>query len=41
MASAGKLKTKIAKTFPLAEAAQAQDYLSAGGVNGKVVLQVS
>lgn len=34
----GKIKPIIAKTFPLAEAAQAQDFVSAGGMNGKVVL---
>ena len=37
----GKIKPIIAKTFPLAEAAQAQDFVSAGGMNGKVVLEVS
>lgn len=36
----GKIKPIIAKTFPLAEAAQAQDFVSAGGMNGKVVLEV-
>ena len=36
----GKLRPIIAKTFRLEEAAQAQDFLSAGGVNGKVVLVV-
>ncbi|MDO3624741.1 NADP-dependent oxidoreductase [Mucilaginibacter sp. BT774] len=37
----GKLRPIVAKTFRLEEAAQAQDYLSAGGVNGKVVLLVA
>jgi NADPH:quinone reductase-like Zn-dependent oxidoreductase len=37
----GKIKVQIAETFKLEDAAQAQDLLSAGGVNGKVVLVVS
>lgn len=41
LAKAGKIKAHVSKTFPLEEAASAQDYLSAGGVNGKVVLVVS
>lgn len=36
----GKLRPIVAKTFTLEQAAQAQDYVSAGGVNGKVVLVV-
>jgi NADPH:quinone reductase-like Zn-dependent oxidoreductase len=36
----GKIKPIIAKTFPLVEAAQAQDFVSAGGMNGKVVLEM-
>lgn len=36
----GKLKPFVTKTFRLEEAAQAQDFVSAGGVNGKVVLMV-
>lgn len=36
----GKIKPIVAKTFPLAEAAQAQDFVSAGGMNGKVVLEM-
>ena len=36
----GKIKPIIAKIFPLAQAAQAQDFVSAGGMNGKVVLEV-
>ena len=38
---AGKFQTIVSKTFKLEEAALAQDYLTAGGVNGKVVLVVS
>jgi NADPH:quinone reductase-like Zn-dependent oxidoreductase len=37
----GKLRPIVAKTFPLEEAAQAQDFVSVGGVNGKVVLVVA
>jgi len=37
----GKLRPFVAKTFRLEEGAQAQDFLSAGGVNGKVVLVVN
>lgn len=36
----GKFSTIVAKTFKLEDAAIAQDFLSAGGVNGKVVLVV-
>jgi NADPH:quinone reductase-like Zn-dependent oxidoreductase len=36
----GKLRPIVAKILPLDEAAQAQDFVSAGGVNGKVVLVV-
>ena len=36
----GKLKAVVAKTFKLEEAAQAQDLVSAGGTNGKVVLTI-
>ena len=36
----GKIKTQIARTMKLEEAAQAQDLVSAGGLNGKVVLVV-
>lgn len=36
----GKLKPFVSKVFKLEEAAQAQDFLSAGGVNGKVVLKM-
>lgn len=37
----GKIKPVVTKTFPLEAAAQAQDFLAAGGVNGKVVLTVN
>jgi len=37
---AGKFKAIVSKTFKLEEAAIAQDFLSAGGVNGKVILVV-
>lgn len=37
----GKLRPIVSKTFRLEEAAQAQDFVSAGGVNGKVVLIVA
>lgn len=40
MIAEGKLKIRIAKVFPLEKAAQAQDLLSAGGVNGKIILKV-
>lgn len=36
----GKLKPFVTKTFRLEEAAQAQNFLLAGGVNGKVVLVI-
>lgn len=36
-----KLTPIVSKVFKLEEAAQAQEFLSAGGVNGKVVLSVS
>ena len=36
----GKIKTQIAKTMALDEAAAAQDIVSAGGIDGKVVLTV-
>lgn len=40
LVKAGMLKPFVTRTFKLEEAAQAQDFLSAGGVNGKVVLTV-
>lgn len=40
LVSEGKLKPLVSKTFKLEDAAQAQDFVSAGGVNGKVVLVV-
>jgi len=36
----GKLKPIVSKTFRLEDAAQAQDFVTAGSVNGKVVLVV-
>lgn len=41
LAQQGLLKPSISQTFQLADAAKAQDFVSAGGVNGKVVLLVS
>jgi len=38
---AGKLKPQIAQTMKLEEAAAAQDKVSGGGVNGKIVLEIS
>jgi len=37
----GKIKTQIAKIMKLEDAAQAQDLVSGGGLNGKVVLVVN
>ncbi|KGO86923.1 NADPH quinone reductase [Flavobacterium rivuli WB 3.3-2 = DSM 21788] len=37
---AGKFRPVVSKTFRLEEAASAQDFVTAGGVNGKVVLLV-
>ncbi|ASU33972.1 NADP-dependent oxidoreductase [Mucilaginibacter xinganensis] len=37
----GKIKNQIAKILKLEDAAEAQDLVSAGGLNGKVVLTVS
>lgn len=36
----GKVKTQIAKILKLEEAGKAQDLVAAGGINGKVVLEV-
>ena len=36
----GKIKTDIARTLTLEEAAEAQDLVTKGGVNGKIVLEV-
>jgi NADPH:quinone reductase-like Zn-dependent oxidoreductase len=36
----GKIKTHIAKTMKLKDAAKAQDLVSAGGLNGKIVLEI-
>ncbi len=41
LVAAGKLKPFVTKTYNLEEAAEAQDFVSAGGVNGKVVLKVN
>ncbi|MCE7039046.1 NADP-dependent oxidoreductase [Dyadobacter sp. CY312] len=38
--AAGKFRPIVSKTFKLEEAALAQDFLAAGGVNGKVILLV-
>lgn len=37
----GKIRPIIAQKFPLSQAAQAQDVVSAGGMNGKVVLEIN
>ena len=37
----GKIKTAISKVMKLEQAAQAQDLVSAGGVNGKIVLEIN
>lgn len=41
LVEAGKIKVHIARTMPLEDAAAAQDLISSGGVNGKIVLEVS
>lgn len=38
--AAGKLKVRVAETFPLQDAARAHDRLETGGVEGKLVLRV-
>ena len=40
LVEAGTIKPQIARTMKLEDAAQAQDMVSAGGVNGKIVLEV-
>jgi len=40
LVNAGKFKPVVAKTFKLEDAAEAQDFLTAGGINGKVILLV-
>lgn len=40
LVEAGKIKVQIAKTMKLENAAAAQDLVSSGGVNGKVILEV-
>jgi NADPH2:quinone reductase len=37
---AGKLKVKVAQTFALADAGQAQARLAAGGMIGKIALEI-
>jgi NADPH:quinone reductase-like Zn-dependent oxidoreductase len=37
---AGKFRPVVSRLFKLDKAADAQDFLTAGGVNGKVVLEV-
>ena len=37
----GKIKAQIARTLSLADAAQAQDLVTGGGINGKVVLETN
>ncbi len=37
----GKIKAAISKVIKLEQAAQAQDLVSAGGVNGKIVLEIN
>lgn len=41
MVETGKIKAHIAKTMKLEQAAEAQDMISNGGINGKIVLAVS
>jgi NADPH:quinone reductase-like Zn-dependent oxidoreductase len=41
LVKSGKFRPVVSRIFKLEEAAQAQDFLSAGGVNGKVVLVVA
>jgi NADPH:quinone reductase len=38
LAAAGKLTLRVAGTYPLADAARAQERLQAGGVRGRLVL---
>ena len=40
LVDAGRLTVHVARTFPLAEAAEAQRLVAAGHVRGKVVLEV-
>jgi NADPH:quinone reductase-like Zn-dependent oxidoreductase len=40
MVDEGKIKTQIVKTMLLKDAAKAQDLVSTGGVNGKIVLEI-
>lgn len=41
MVETGEIKAYIAKTMKLEQAAEAQDMISNGGINGKIVLEVS
>lgn len=41
MVNEGTLRPFVSKVFKLEDAAEAQDFLSAGGVNGKVVLKIN
>lgn len=41
MVEEGKIKTQIAKTMPLDDAAKAQDLVSTSDVNGKIVLEIN
>jgi NADPH:quinone reductase-like Zn-dependent oxidoreductase len=36
----GKIKAQISKTMKLEQAAEAQDLVSKGGINGKLVLEI-
>ena len=37
----GKIKAQISKTMKLEEAGAAQDLITSGGVNGKIVLEIN
>ncbi len=39
LVEAGKIKASISQTLPLADAAKAQDLVSAGGIRGKILLK--
>ena len=41
MVEEGKIKTQIAQVMKLENAARAQDLVSSGGINGKIVLEIS
>ena len=40
LVESGKIKSQVAKVMPLAQAAAAQDLVAAGGINGKLILEV-